>query len=198
MRTNSNEFSQNLFHISEEPWLSRSIWSSINESIKEIANNLSSYCDYLDQQRKKASDRHQSPVPIRGSSEAEKFQIFNPNFPVKLAYVERYKAIHSVLKEASYFCPVFLNDLCPQDVRKRRYYLDCLSEGIDVHAVMFSHAYGNNLGTLHFIWRIPDETSPSELLDKNLKTAQSIQDRIGVFGRIVVLNQLIFVRSIND
>ena len=100
-----------------------------------------------------------SPVPIRAPSKAEKFHVFSPN--IKLAYVERYKALNDALKESEHFSPIFVNDLCPQDVRKRRYYLDCLAEGLDFHAVKFSHAYGNNLGTLHFIWRIPDGISSS-------------------------------------
>lgn len=168
--TKLRTFSQNLFSISEEPWLSRSIWSSINDTIKDLASNLSSYCDYLDHQRKRSNDRHLSPVLIRASPEAEKFTILSPHLPVKLAYVERYKALNSILKEESCFSPVFLN---PQEVRKRK--------GIDVHAVMSIHAYGNNLGTLHFIWRVPDGISQSELLDQNLKTAQTVQEKIGVY-----------------
>ena len=177
--TKVRTLSQNLFRISEEPWLSRKMWSSINGTVKDLAANLSSYCDYLDEQRKKSNDRHLSPVLVRASPEAEKFTIFCPHQPVKLA--DRYKALNNILKEESCFSPVFLNDLCPQEVRKRRYYFDCLREGIGVHAVMFAHAYGNNLGTLHFIWRVPDGISQSELLDKNLKTAQTVQEGIGVY-----------------
>ena len=48
-------------------------------------------------------------------------------------------------------------------------------------AVMFSHAYGNNLGKHHLIWRIPVESSPSDMLERNKKAAQSIKDKVDVY-----------------
>jgi len=33
----------------------------------------------------------------------------------------------------------------------------------------------------HFIWRFPKETSQSEMLERNMKTAQSIKEKIHVY-----------------
>ena len=82
------------------------------------------------------------------------------------------------------FSPIFLNDLPEWSASSwcvRRYYLDCLPDTIVVSAVMFSHAYGNNLGTHHFVQHIPVGTSPSDMLERNMKAAQSIKDKIDVY-----------------
>ena len=49
-------------------------------------------------------------------------QVLTPQMPVKPANIERYKVLNSALQEAEEFSPIFLNDLCPHDVRQRRYY----------------------------------------------------------------------------
>lgn len=50
-----------------------------------------------------------------------------------------------------------------------------------MNAVKFSHAYGNHLGTLHFIWRVPEGISPSDMLSRNMKTADSVKGGIDVY-----------------
>lgn len=48
-------------------------------------------------------------------------------------------------------------------------------------AVKFSHAYGNHLGTLHFIWCVSEGISPSDMLSRNMKTADSVKGGIDVY-----------------
>ena len=43
-------YSMNLFSISQEPWMIKAKWSETNQAVKDLASNLSLYCDYLDQQ----------------------------------------------------------------------------------------------------------------------------------------------------
>ena len=179
--TKLRTYSLNLFRISEEPWLNKTRWLEVNQAIKAFASNLAFYCDYLDQQRKKATEHHQSLVPVRLPSEAESFRVLNPSLSTKPALIDRYRAFNSALQEAEELSPIFLNELCPHDVRQRRYYLDCLPDAVAVPAVMFSHAYGNNLGTHHFVWRVPVGSSPSDTLGRNTKAAQSIKDKIDVY-----------------
>ena len=45
----------------------------------------------------------------------------------------------------------------------------------------FSHAYGNHLGTLHFIWHVPEEIGPSDMLTRNKKAAESVKGEINVY-----------------
>ena len=39
-----------------------------------------------------------------------------------------------------------------------------------MNAVKFSHAYGNHLETLHFIWCVPEGISPSDMLPTTVLT----------------------------
>lgn len=50
-----------------------------------------------------------------------------------------------------------------------------------MNAVKFSHAYGNHLGTLHFIWHVPEGISPSYMLSRNMKAAASVKGRIDIY-----------------
>lgn len=57
-------YSMNLFSMSEVLWLNKIRWLEVNQGIKALASNLASYYDYQDQQRKKATEHHQSLVSI--------------------------------------------------------------------------------------------------------------------------------------
>ena len=59
--------------------------------------------------------------------------------------------------------------------------MDCLPQSIQVHAVKFSHSYGNNLGTVHFMWCIPESITESELLHQNMIAAQSVREKIQIY-----------------
>ena len=174
-------FSTSLFKIGEEPWLSHVRWSNIKEAITNLATNLSSYCDYLDKQRVRVASQHQSLVPIRSPSVAQEFLFFKPSQSSHPSYTELYKSLNDALQRSEEFSPIFLNHLSPHDARQWRYYLDNLPKGLMVNAVKFSHAYGNHLGTLHFIWRVPEGISPSDMLSRNMKTADSVKGEINVY-----------------
>ena len=70
------------------------------------------------------------------------------------------------MKSANDFEPVFVNDVCPASARQRRYYMDCLPQSIQVHAVKFSHSYS---------------ITESELLHQNMIVAQSVREKIQIY-----------------
>ena len=170
--------SKSLFSLSEEAWLDQSKWSQIKAAIVDLAKNVSSYIDQLDQQRAGVNTNHSLMTPVRSSSEAESFIVIRPQATEPL---ERYQELNDLLKSANDFEPVFVNDVCPASARQRRYYMDCLPQSIQVHAVKFSHSYGNNLGTMHFMWSIPDSITESELLHQNMIVAQSVREKIQIY-----------------
>ena len=59
--------------------------------------------------------------------------------------------------------------------------MDCLPQSVQVHAINFSHSYGNNLGTMHFMWCIPESITESELLCQNMIVAQSVREKIQTY-----------------
>ena len=174
-------YSGALFRTTEEPRLGKSNWSEFNVATKALATNLSSYCSYLYQQREKVTKHHQSLVPIRAPTEAQSFMVISPQACTSPVHTERYKTLNCALEETEEFVPIFLNDLCPLEPRQRRYYLDNLPQAAAAHSVMFSHAYSNNLGTLHFIWRVPEGISASDLLERNMKSADLVKERRDVY-----------------
>ena len=62
--------SKSLFSLSEEPWLDQSKWSQIKTAIVDLAKNVSSYVDQLDQQRARVNTNHSLMTPVRSLSEA--------------------------------------------------------------------------------------------------------------------------------
>ena len=50
-----------------------------------------------------------------------------------------------------------------------------------MHVVKFSHSNGNNLGTMHFMWCIPESITESELLRQNMIVAQSVREKIQIY-----------------
>ena len=50
-----------------------------------------------------------------------------------------------------------------------------------MNAVQFSHAYGNHLGTLHFISCVPEAVSLSDMLSRNTKTADSVKGGTDIY-----------------
>ena len=120
-------------------------------------------------------------MSIRSPSVAQAFVVLNPSRSGNPSYTEWYKSLNDALQGSKEFSLIFLNDLCPHNARQWRYYLDNLPKGLTVNAVKFSHAYGNHLGTLHFIWRVPEGISPSDMLSRNTKTANSVKGGIDVY-----------------
>ena len=136
---------------------------------------MSSYVDQLDQQHARVNTNHSLMTPVRSLSEAESFIVIRPQAK------ECYRELNNLLKSVNDFEPVFVNDVCPISARQRRYYMDCLSQSIQVHAVKFSHSYGNNFGTMHFMWCIPESITKSELLHQNMIVAQSVREKIQIY-----------------
>ena len=57
--------SKSLFSLSEEAWLDQSKWSQIKAAIVDLAKNVSSYIDQLDQQRAGVNTNHSLMTPVR-------------------------------------------------------------------------------------------------------------------------------------
>ena len=62
-------------------------------------------------------------------------------------------------------CYVFLFYIC----RQRRTYVDNLksSSVLTSKVMIYNYATGNNVGTLHFLWKVPEDVSEEELSTGN-------------------------------
>ena len=70
---------------------------------------------------------------------------------MKSEYAKLFEAID---KSPDYF-PVFINDFAPEDRFIRRKWINMLQ--LPVKIFLYRYPHGNNLGTLSFAWKVPNE-----------------------------------------
>jgi len=62
-------------------------------------------------------------------------------------------------------------------------YIDSLMSGPSLisSAVLYSYSSGNSLGTLHFIWKVPDDISAEDLTKHNHECLRQIQPNLPLY-----------------
>ena len=85
--------------------------------------------------------------------------------------VARYRSLEKQMRPDVYEEPVFLNDFAPTNTRLRYVYFH---EPFKIE--VFSFHYGNNLGTLWYAWRIPDDIAKYDPKQTEKKIAQVKQN----------------------
>ncbi len=89
-----------------------------------------------------------------------------------------YAAVHELLRQAKEGQPIFLNDLLPDD-RRRRY--DFISNIITpCKAILFTHSGGGGQH-LHFLWRVSDLKTESDLLNEAHSIAKGMENTLPVY-----------------
>lgn len=74
----------------------------------------------------------------------------------------QYIELEAKLLNSPFYEPLFLNDSAPVDRYQRRKWVSELSFPFPI--MLYKYAYGNNLGTLLYAWRIP----PNEPVDNTI------------------------------
>ena len=106
-------------------------------------------------QCKKANSRQESLEPSSVENNAS-FVTLHPRGTGSSS--SEYVDVQQMLLNLHLYQPLFLNDLAPIDQFERRKWLAALSLPFSV--MLYRYAYGNNLGTLSYLWRIPPEDEP--------------------------------------
>ena len=67
--------------------------------------------------------------------------------------------------------------------RKRCTYIDNLKSGhaLLTKSVLYTYSTGNSLGSIHFIWRIPEDVSEKDLLSGNSEAMRKIQPTLPTY-----------------
>ena len=76
---------------------------------------------------------------------------------------------------------VILSNFCPDDTIKRQNYIDSLNLGIQHHCAKFTHAFGGGIPSLHFIWRLPKDSSEEELVQRNTAVMDKLKGGLPVY-----------------
>lgn len=75
--------------------------------------------------------------------------------PVVKQCNSQYSCVQSALAEKPMYCPIFLNELAPEDRHQRKNWVAGLQ--LEFPTMMYHFMHGNNLGTLQFLWNTPIE-----------------------------------------
>ena len=77
---------------------------------------------------------------------------------------------------------VFHCDVYSQSCRKRRVYIDGLkASSLYSRVLIYTYASGNHNGSLHFLWKVPEEASADELISRNAEVIRRLQPSLPVY-----------------
>ena len=145
--------------------------------VESLANNVSSYSEYLSSQNRAMKISHAKSTPVRQLSDSLAIKFIHPCCGVPE------KDLGMALEEEQCaYKYVSLNDFTPDESRKRYNFIRNLEQtGLSVPCMLLMHSSGNNSGNLHFIWRLPLTDSIEECFQKSLSVIEQIKPHLLVF-----------------
>lgn len=84
-----------------------------------------------------------------------------------------YTEISDVLGSKPEYFSVCVNNFAPSDRYMRRHWLDKLT--FPFRAMIMKYPYGNRLGTLSFVWKVPEEADETKNARVMLQVTQEIK-----------------------
>jgi len=139
-----------------QPWVSQENWKSFISNVFKLCHNIRKYVSYLESVNNEMISNHSRNVPIRNLLDNITLEIrnkqrnFNPKF----------KNISDLLQDSDFYELHLLDNYLPQDKRMRYNFINELN--VDYTFTLYRYYHGNYLGTLNFIWKIPDSTSEQD------------------------------------
>ena len=193
-----NSYSLRLNECLMQPWFSLATWKPLKECVTLLAESLHKYAVYLNQKNTTIQENHGMLEPVRSASEAESFHVINRARWVKTTVAMRFGALQQHINSIDHFVPVLVNDFAPADTRycwcysnadlmyvyfrQRRVYIDELKNSSLLSKILvYTYASGNHAGSLHFIWKIPEEISEEMLTSKNAEVLRVIKPSLPVY-----------------
>ena len=159
-----------LFNLTASSYMKLNRWKSVREMLLRLADNLRKYSSYLNTHTK----AHQSTKEI--ASDTDEINILVAT-DVPTSCNSQYHHLHQALKESMEFKAVFINDYAPPDAKQRYHYLKKLS----VPCKSVKYTYTGSKSHLHFLWKVDDDSSESEILSKSLKICDELKSSIPVY-----------------
>jgi len=72
-----------------------------------------------------------------------------------------------------------IEDFCPSDPHKKYHFIQNLqSRGLAFKSALLTYFHGNNVGNFHFIWRISEEASCSDLIESSQHPIEALKSKI--------------------
>jgi hypothetical protein len=139
-----------------QPWASQENWKSFISDVFELCHNIRKYISYLESVNNEMILNHSKNEPIRNLLDNTTLEIrnkqrnFNPKF----------KIISNLLQNSDFYELHLLDNYLPQDKKLRYDFINELK--VDYIFTLYRYYHGNYLGTLNFIWKVPDSISEQD------------------------------------
>ena len=145
-----------------QPWFHHRRFELLRTEVEMLVEGLQKYCEYLKGRNEFMTEHHQSMTQSQLLDENTTLT----NLPICSGLTHSdYADLEEKLHFLDIYKPVFLNDFSPADRFKHRKWMANLA--LPYPACIYRYAYGNNLGTLSYIWKIPygplDQTAVSQV-----------------------------------
>ncbi|CAG8845624.1 23778_t:CDS:2, partial [Gigaspora margarita] len=149
-----------------EPWASKPSWNEIITATLELCSVARAYANYLETVNQHVLRIQSSSTPARSPEKNSELEM-RSSCTIETMQ-EIYFPIANRIRAADEYEIVSLEEFLPEIKEKRFYYL--LNFAIDSTIILYRYHHGNYLGTLNFIWKIPETF---EMRDET-KNAQAI------------------------
>ena len=143
-----------------QPWFASRMFDVLRQDIENLVKSMSKYKSYLTSKCAQVKEHHQS-VMVPPASERDNTSLLTlpgTEEPVSLEYSE----LQQKLESLPLYKPLYVNDMAPTDRFERRKWVSNLKVSFPI--ILYKYAYGNNLGTLLYAWRIPVNEPPDSLV----------------------------------
>ena len=140
-----------------------------------MARSVAFYADYLSSQRKKMNTLHSLVSPVQQLSDSMSSKFIKTLSGV-LSCNTRQENLSSCLRDKSEYEFLSLCDFLHDTSRARFEYIQTLeSNGLPYPIMLLTHSSGNNIGNLHFVWKLPPGKSIESTFEESVRTVEDIK-----------------------
>ncbi|GBB94021.1 hypothetical protein RclHR1_22760001 [Rhizophagus clarus] len=143
-------------HFVTQPWAGQEYWKSFISNVFELCHNIRKYVSYLESVNNEMITNHSRSSPTRNLLDNITLEIRykQKNFNLK------FKAISDLLQNSDFYELHLLDNYLPQDKKVRYEFINELQ--VNCTFTLYRYYHENYLGTLNFIWKIPDLISEQD------------------------------------
>ena len=158
--------------------LQGSFWSHVSfhrlqQQTRLLAQSLAGYADYLSSQNKIMKAVHARSIPVRQLSDFMSVKYIEPCHGVPVSMLQE---LFHTLQEMEDSEHLALNELIPGQPRQRYEFIQCLERnGLSVPIMLLTYSSGNNVGNLHFVWKVPSNKPMKETFQDSVRVIEKIK-----------------------
>ncbi|KAI8485273.1 hypothetical protein Bbelb_370200 [Branchiostoma belcheri] len=158
---------QELFKVCCVPLLQKPHLKKIKDMVVNLGEGISKYSEHLETSNWKVQEQRKQLFPVRSVQDghSSELRVIEAKVRHDPKIIERYSQLEKHLADTEEYKVCFLNDFAPTDYRKRYTYISELQLPMSIE--LYTYKTGNNLGSLHFIWKVPPSKESRDLNQSN-------------------------------